>query len=323
MSPGGLRLPGLLVLVALAGCRTGQNYVDPAGPRYAAAVPVAAVPSSTGPDSLRVVSFNVEHALRVDGAIALLTSSEGLRDADVVLLQEMDAEGTRRIAEALAMGYVYYPATFHLGTERDFGNAVLSRWPIASDEKIFLPHVAPFGRIRRIATAVTLMVSGAPVRVYSVHLGTVVNVGPGAQRAQFRAVLADAARHERVVIGGDMNTAGVGGIARDQGYAWPTEEGPRTLRWGRWDHIFFRGLGLPQRDGAGTVLEIGDVSDHRPVWAVGILEAAGQVLSSLPAAAAPWSPWARYRRRPGPAPAWCPSATRARPRPSTPAAPRP
>lgn len=268
------RLAWPLALAVLGGCVTSRGYMDPAGPRYAAPVPPAASDGRGGSDTLRVVAFNVQYAQHVDSAIAVLTSEPGLEDADVVLLQEMDDEGTRRIAEALRMGYVYYPAIFHLENERDFGNAVLSRWPIVADDKILLPHVAPFGRSRRIATAVTLMVSGAPVRVYSVHLGTVVNVGPLAQRAQFRAVLADAARHERVVIGGDMNTTSVGGMARDRGYAWPTEDGPRTLRWGRWDHIFLKGLGSPEEDPSGTVLDVRSASDHRPVWARAIVERA-------------------------------------------------
>jgi hypothetical protein len=49
----------------------------------------------------------------VDRAIALLASEPALRGADVLLLQEMNGEATRRIAEALGPWYVYYPAFFH------------------------------------------------------------------------------------------------------------------------------------------------------------------------------------------------------------------
>ena len=266
----GARAVAVLGAVALSGgCRTGHNYLDPAGPRYAAAAPDAA--ERTSPDTLRVVAFNVEHAERIDSAIAVLTGEAALRDVDLVLLQEMDADGTRRVAEALGMGFVYYPATSYIETGRDFGNAVLSRWPFEDDAKLLLPHVAPFGRTRRTATAATLRVGEVRVRVYSVHLGTLVNVGPSAQRAQFEAILADAAGHDHVVIGGDMNTAAVGDVAVDRGYAWPTEDGPRTLFWGRFDHIFFRGLHPPRREASGTIEDNRGASDHLPVWAVGLL----------------------------------------------------
>lgn len=258
----------LLLGMLLAACRTGHPYVDPAGPRYSGGAVEA---PAAGGDTLLIVSFNVEFALRVDSAIAVLTSNPDVADADVVLLQEMDGEATERVARALGMTWVYYPAILSERTDRDFGNAILSRWPIVEDAKLVLPHTAPIGRTRRTATAATLDVKGVRVRVYSTHLGTVVNIGPQAQRDQFEAVLRDAARHQRVIIGGDMNTTGVGGAALDRGYRWPTREGPRTLRWGRWDHIFVRGFAVPGEGAAGTVLDNLGASDHLPVWAVAIV----------------------------------------------------
>lgn len=258
----------MLLTVLLAACRTGHPYLDPTGPRYSGeAVGATAV----GGDTLLIVSFNVEFALRVDSAIVVLTSEPDVADADVVLLQEMDREATERMARALGMAWVYYPAILSERTGRDFGNAVLSRWPIVEDAKLVLPHTAPIGRTRRTATAATLDVKGVRVRVYSIHLGTVVNDGPRVQRDQFEAVLRDAARDRRVIIGGDMNTTGVGTAARDRGYRWPTREGPRTLTWGRWDHIFVRGLDVPEEDAAGTVLDNRGASDHLPVWAVVVI----------------------------------------------------
>ncbi len=264
------RAAAVLALSLLAGCRSGLNYPGPVGPRYAGAPPAAAARGARG-DTLRVVTFNIAFARRVDGAIALLASEPALRGADVLLLQEMDAAGTRRIAEALGLGYVYYPAISHHRTHRDFGNAVLSRWPIVEDAKIVLPHRSRYAHTQRTATAATLRVGDTPVRVYSVHLGTVVDVGPGARREQLRAVLADAARYPRAIVGGDLNDTGVGRVARDAGYAWPTERGPRTMRLGRVDHVFLRGLASPDTAAAGTVADTRGASDHRPVWAVGLL----------------------------------------------------
>lgn len=257
---------------SLAGCGFGRNYVRADGPRYAGAPTARALPVLAAPaDSLRVVSFNVEFARHIDGAIRLLLGDRALRTADVVLLQEMDADGTRRIADALGMWYVYYPAIFHNRAGHDFGNAVLSRFPIVSDEKLVLPHRSRYAGTQRIATAATVRAGSTLVRVYSMHLGTPLDVGGEARRDQLRTVLADAATHPVVIIGGDLNDGGVGRAASDAGYAWPTREGPRTTTLGRWDHIFFKGLRLPDGTGAGTGPQTEGVSDHRPVWAVALV----------------------------------------------------
>ena len=272
MKASGMRRTALLLaLVVLGGCRTGRNYATPEGPRYAGG------PAESGPrgpadtTTLRVVSFNVEFSLHIDRAIALLASDPALRDADVLLLQEMNEEATKRIAEALGLWYVYYPAIFHFRTNRLFGNAVLSRWSIVEDRKIVLPHLSRFVRTQRTATAATIRVGQALVRVYSTHLGTMGDLAPAARRDQLRAILTDAEHYPHAVIGGDMNDAGVGQVARAKGYAWPTQHGPATHRLGRLDHIFFKGLSAPDSASSGTVLNVGGASDHLAIWAVGIL----------------------------------------------------
>jgi endonuclease/exonuclease/phosphatase family metal-dependent hydrolase len=266
-----LSVVALCAVLVAAGCRTGRNY--PAeGPRYAGGAPEGAAlpsPAAAGPVPLRIVSFNIERALRIDQAIDVLVSDPGTRGADVLLLQEMDAEGTRRVARALGLSYVYYPGTLSFKTQRDFGNAVLSRWPIVADAKILLPHNGLLGRLQRTATAATLQVGPRQIRVYSTHFGTMLNVTPAAKRDQFATVLADADRHPLVVIGGDLNSHDVGEVARGRGYLWPTDEGPKTVGFGRWDHIFLRGLAYGGE--TGTVLDVKGASDHRAVWALAVV----------------------------------------------------
>ncbi|MFL5403859.1 MAG: endonuclease/exonuclease/phosphatase family protein [Gemmatimonadales bacterium] len=259
----------LLLLLLLAGCHTGRNYSSPEGPRYAGGPPAASV---TGGDTTRikVVSFNVEFSQRIDSAIALLRRDSVLRDADVVLLQEMNEEATQQVADSLGLSYVYYPAIYHYRTHQLFGNTVLSRWPIVEDRKLVLPHLSRFVRTQRTATAATVRVGSSLVRVYSTHLGTMGDLGSGGRRDQLRAILKDAARYSRVIIGGDMNDAGVGRVARDAGFLWPTEHGPPTSRLGRLDHIFLKGFISPDSGASGAVLDVGHASDHLPVWAVGI-----------------------------------------------------
>jgi len=132
----------LALALAATGCRAVLNYQSPLGPRYAglpASAPGGA--PAVGNHALRVVTYNVQWGRRVERAINVLKTRAPLTDADIVVLQEMDAEGTRRIAEALGMGWVYYPAAVHPKRGSDFGNAILSRWPIVADEKQMLPHV--------------------------------------------------------------------------------------------------------------------------------------------------------------------------------------
>ena len=265
------RLAYLLFATALlAGCRTGRNYPDATGPRHAGGPTGGASPQPARGDTIHVVSFNIAFGRRADSAIKLFKSDPALRNADVVLLQEMDAPSTRRVANALGFWYVYYPAIFSLTTQRDFGNAVLSRWPIIEDEKIVLPHVSRYARTQRTATAATIRIGTSNLRVYSTHLSTIFDIRSSARRDQLRAILADAAKYPRVIIGGDMNSSVVGRLAQDMGYEWPTERGPHTTAGGRWDHIFFKGLTTPG-SATGTVSRIRGASDHRPVWAIAIL----------------------------------------------------
>lgn len=258
------RAATLVVLGTGIGCQ-GYNYESPLGPRYAATVPPRSTPAArSGANTIRVVTFNIQYGRHIDRAIAVLESSAALRNADIITLQEMDAPGTRRIAEALGMSYVYYPATVPRNTGKDFGNAILSRWTIVADQKIVLPHLARFEHTERIATAATILVNGVPVRVYSVHLGTPLEIGPSSRRDQVRAILADAALYPRVVVSGDMNSRGIGKEFRAAGFLWPTEHNPRTHLVFNWDHVFLKGFA--HTDGAGVVSDTLGASDHRPVW---------------------------------------------------------
>lgn len=266
-----LQAIALLLIGLITACRTGIDYPSTGGPRHAGAPRDTTNASRAEPETLRVVSFNIEFARRIDAAIALLTSDSALRDADVILLQEMDAAATKRIADTLGMWFVYYPALFHRRTRRDFGNAVLARWPIVDDAKLVLPHPSRYAGTHRIATAATLHIGASRVRVYSTHLGTIADIGSGRRREQLRAILADAAQHPFVVIGGDFNETNIGRMTEAAGYTWPTQHGPPTTRFGRWDHIFLKGLASPRNNASGTVVNAREVSDHRPVWALALL----------------------------------------------------
>ena len=258
----------LAALLGGSGCRPALNYSGPDGPRYVGGVepvrPALSVHDAT-PDSIRIVTFNIKFAQHVDRAAALLQSARELHPADIVTVQEMDEPGVRALSAALGMSYVYYPATVHPQTGRDFGNAVLSRWPITGDRKVILPHLGRWKLTERAAVGATILVGSVPIRVYSVHLGTPLELGPGGKRDQVRALLRDAVAYPRVLIAGDMNGQSIGREFVAHGYRWPTEhEGP-TSSFFSFDHIFLLGLG--DHANAGVVRDTLQASDHRPVWA--------------------------------------------------------
>ena len=179
---------GLLI----AGCAHTVNLLDPATPRFSGEYATPATDWAAGP--IRIVTFNIKLARRIDPAIEVLRS-DSLRGADIIALEEMDDAGVDRIARALGLNYVYYPSSIHPSEHRYFGPAVLSRWPIARSWKLLLPHEARFRHQRRTATAAELLVRGQRVRVYAVHLETPFEGlgcrarGPGEGRARRRGAV--------------------------------------------------------------------------------------------------------------------------------------
>jgi len=249
----------------LGSCGHYVNYVDPAGPRYQGAFAARRDPEA----ALRVVTFNIEFAREIDRAIGLLSEDEHLRGADLLFLQEMDEPGTERIAAALGMYYLYVPATIHAKTGRDFGNAILSRWPMRDAHKIILPHLARIAHSQRIATACTVDIDGVPARLYSVHAALPFSVSGRGRREQMQAVIDDAqSGPERTIVAGDLNSHGLGECFARAGFAWPSRHVGSTERWFDVDQVFVRGFRLAQPHSIGAVRDNRGASDHRPVWAV-------------------------------------------------------
>jgi hypothetical protein len=58
-------------------------------------------------ETIAVVSYNIRFAEKITEAIDDLSGMSELRDAEILLLQEMDHEGTESIASALRYNYVY------------------------------------------------------------------------------------------------------------------------------------------------------------------------------------------------------------------------
>jgi endonuclease/exonuclease/phosphatase family metal-dependent hydrolase len=244
-----------------------ENYTDPQGPRYAGDYSVDSGSMFALP-GLSVVTFNIKFGDEYERAADELATAPELASADIVLLQEVDAPRTDAIASRVQMAYVYYPGSVHTNG-RDFGNAVLSRWPIVSDTKLILPHRNPVdGRIR-IAVQATIATPLGDISAYSVHTETPW-LGPAARLEQAGSVLSHArAAHGAISLaGGDFNTSDPGSVNqtvklfRSAGYAWASSDVGDTAGSFTLDHLFVQHL-TPLH--AGSVLT--QASDHRPTWA--------------------------------------------------------
>jgi endonuclease/exonuclease/phosphatase family metal-dependent hydrolase len=259
---GGFTCAGLL-LVWAAACATARNYIDPAGPIFTGAQ--ASAPRF--PAALRVVTFNIEFARHLDRAADLLTRPGPLQDADVLVLQEMDAPGTESLARKLGMNHVYVPSAVHPSSDKDFGVAILSPWPLEEPGKILLPHQHRFRKMRRSAAVATVRAPSAAVRVFGVHFETSFGASGRAQRDQARTVAAEAAMWTgAVVIAGDFNGTAAARELAGLGFTWLTRDVHDTVGPIDADHIMVRDLCASSRTGAAKAQDSTNASDHSPVW---------------------------------------------------------
>lgn len=255
----------------MAGCAQAINLPHPETPRFSGDY-APAEPDTAAAAPIRIVTFNIKLARRIDRAIEVL-QGDSLRGADILALEEMDETGTDRIARALRLNYIYYPGAIHPTEHTYFGTAVLSRWPIERSWKVLLPHRTGIRGLLRTATAAELRLRGRRIRVYAVHLSTPFRLSDAARDDQARTVLSDAEGFDGpVVIAGDFNSYGVGPILVRHGYRWLTRRLDPTISIFSWDHIFVRGLSPARPPSAGVVRQVHGASDHRPVWAVVVPE---------------------------------------------------
>lgn len=246
-----------------------HNYVGRQTPLYTGRF---ASPQSQQDTDIVIVSYNLRYAEAIDAAGSAFTETAPLNEADIILLQEMDESGTADLARRLGTNYVYYPASIAPDGD-NFGNAILSRWPLQEPKKLILPGLHPLTGQQRTATRATVRMGQEDIVVYSTHL-EVATAPPAMRAAQVRAILADIPEDAPlVVIGGDFNTVtgrGVDTLAANFETAdmdhHTADLGPTFTRFGikpsATDHIFSRGFEL---NDAGVLYEV-SASDHFPVW---------------------------------------------------------
>lgn len=267
----------LSLLPLVTACGLGRGY---APATHTVHTGQASAMWETEPDSIRIMSWNIQYGRDLDRALAEIRAHPDLLRADVLLLQEMDTFGAELLADSLGLNHVYSPAAVHPHHKETFGNAVLSRWPVVARSVMVLPHPTPFSGHRRIAVAAGLDLGGGHrLTAVSVHTATIINQ-PGDRLDQAAAVMDSLMTTDGpVIFAGDFNTVTshdaklLRRLGRKRGLTQlrlppgPTVSNsikrfpgsPMVL-----DHIFYRGL-EPGRRG---VVRSAQASDHYPVWAV-------------------------------------------------------
>ena len=270
-----LRIPRawhfVVLLFLLAACQPISNYDTEATPFVGA---YATTTSTHFPD-LRLVTWNIQYGEDAEEAATALLENENLDEADVLLLQEMDETAVFHIAQSLQYNYVYYPASIHSHHDKNFGNAILSVWPLSQPTKLILPHENPKNDQIRIAVRAVADIDGVPALIYSTHTETIW-LSEAKRTEQIEAITDDIAANGSgyaiIIVGGDFNsTTAVSienitaqfeavGLERVSAGASPTVivGGIEFTA----DHLFAKGITLIE-NGVETEIE---VSDHFPVW---------------------------------------------------------
>lgn len=267
----------LFFLLLLTACQPISNYDIEATPFVGA----YATTISTNSPNLRLVTWNIQYGEDVEAAATALFENENLNKADVLLLQEMDETAVSQIAQDLQLNYIYYPASIHSHHDKNFGNAILSPWPLSQPAKLILPHENPKNNQIRIAVRAVADIDGVPALIYSTHTETIW-LSEAKRAAQIEAIVDDIAAngddYAIIIVGGDFNSTTAVSIQNITTQfesvgleRLSTGASPTVIVGGiefTADHLFAKGITLIE-NGVETEIE---ASDHFPVWVDGLKE---------------------------------------------------
>jgi endonuclease/exonuclease/phosphatase family metal-dependent hydrolase len=179
----------------------------------------------------RVVAWNLERGIELEGQLEAFRAHPYLRTADLLLLTETDVgmarSGNRDVARTLAghlgLHFAFAPCYINLakGSGREYhvrgendvglhGNAILSRYPLESARVIALENGKDkmAGREKRLgsqaALAVKVLLPGLPLTAVAVHLDA--QSRQSHRRDQIRDVLRALEGAGPAIVGGDWNT---------------------------------------------------------------------------------------------------------------------
>ena len=215
------------------GRRSSYRHSQPAVQQLLSTVDVGSYGRHTEPQraAYRVLSWNLQRGIELDGQIEAFRTHPYLRTSDVLLLSETDVgmarSGNRAVAQTLArelhMHYAFVPSHLNLtkgsGLERHSpgenevgveGNAVLSRYPIRRARRVALPKRTDTvaGADKRVGTeaAVAVIVEFPNLRLLTVAIHLSARSTRRHRREQMQEVLLQTVGTGQAVLGGDWNT---------------------------------------------------------------------------------------------------------------------
>ncbi|MCI5077661.1 endonuclease/exonuclease/phosphatase family protein [Oricola sp.] len=170
-----------------------------------------------------VVTYNIQYGIGLDGAYDLQRIVDAVKEADIIALQEvtrgfMRNDGRDMVAEIEALlpdrfAVHHMPADVDFGSavidgkamqnRFQFGNMILSRWPILSARGHLLPRFLRNSslNLQRGALEALIVTPSGPLRFYSVHLD---HIDPQERLEQIAALkeIAFAAPHSGLAVTG-------------------------------------------------------------------------------------------------------------------------
>ena len=138
---------------------------------------------------MKCVSYNIQHGKGQDEKIDIDRIGDEIEGANIIALQEVErfwprsgnVDQVRYFQQRFNNYYSVYGAGIDLhipGTNpednhrRQFGNMLLSKWPIESSRHHLLPKHGSIGplSLQRSALEATMVINQRPIRFYSIHL---------------------------------------------------------------------------------------------------------------------------------------------------------
>jgi len=262
------------ICIIFTSCEAVHFYAEPDAPKW-----FSNENSNQGnaSDSLLIISFNIQYSEEIDLAIDELQQLVENSQSLVIFLQEMDEEGVEKIADALSLNYLYYPATKRPETARNFGNAILSKLPLQECRKLILPHEIRTNKQRRIATSAIVELGGKRLLLYSLHLHT-TQMRLSKRLDQVAFIIADLIDRrsdvDAILVGGDFNSlrkkdrSEMSQLFKEANMEWQTKRigGTSSAFFGlikpSIDHFFSWGL----KSGTIGIISDSKASDHLPIY---------------------------------------------------------
>ena len=247
---------------------------------------------------MQLATYNIQFGLGKDGEIDIDRIARELGKADIIALQEVERfwdrslnlDEVKEIAELFPNHYYVYGPGIDLNAgyrsarrtlvsrRKQFGNMILSRYPILSSRNHLLYHRVEDPSkltIQRAAIEATIMTELGALRILSTHLSHSSGADRERQIRQLQQRLADGVA-ERGVLTGDpeyqilvdkaspaplIDLAVATGTDGPAGWTCEEDDGLNRI-----DYIFCS-PGLAQRVTAMQVDQSATGSDHQPVFA--------------------------------------------------------